>query len=161
MLLCLCLWLKRINTRFSPFLSVLFLFILFFFTTFKVVFCSCHFVVVFLAVFLGRAVRFFFAFCCTFFARLAQQYIRRILYNFCCVNDVVFVVFRGLFVLLLFPLDTPLWSYVSNNAPPAFFYAPCHQLFASLHSTTLMNTLPTHLCGCAPSSRIHIRSCLW
>jgi len=50
---------------------------------------------------------FFFAFCCVYFARLAQQYIRWTLYNFCCVNDVVFVFFWGLLVLLLFRIGIP------------------------------------------------------
>ena len=58
---------------FSP---CVFLAYLIFFTATKDVCCSCSFVVVFLAVFLGRAVRFFFAFCCAYFAHLAQQYIR-------------------------------------------------------------------------------------
>ena len=93
-----------LDLAFSP---CVFLAYLIFFTATKYGYCSGSFVVVFLAVFLDRAVRFFLTFCCTYFARLAQEYIRWTLCNFCCINDVVFVVFWGLFVLLLFLLGIP------------------------------------------------------
>ena len=93
-----------LDLAFSP---CVFLAYLIFFTATKYVCCSSIFVVVFLAVFLGRAVRFFLAFCCAYFARLAQKYIRWTLCNFCCINDVVFLVFWGLLVLLVFLLGIP------------------------------------------------------
>ena len=93
-----------LDLAFSP---CVFLAYLIFFTAIKDVCCYCSFVVVFLGVFLGRAVRFFFAFCCAYFVCLAQKYVRWTLYNFCCVNDVVFVVFWGLLVLLLFRIGIP------------------------------------------------------
>ena len=68
MLLCLCLWLTSTITWFSPFPPVFFLLFIVFFTTLKVVFCSCRFVVVFLAVLFRSCCRFIFVFCFVCFA---------------------------------------------------------------------------------------------
>lgn len=102
----------------------------------------------------------FFCFLLCLFCPISSKIYSFDIVYFCCVNNIVFVVFWGLLMLLLFPLGTPPWPYVSNNAPPAFSYAPCHPLFVSLCSITLLNTLLTHLRACAPSSRVHIWLCL-
>ena len=80
--------------------------------------------------------------------------------NFSCVLNVVFVVFRGLSVLWLFSIGAPPWSYVFNNDPPAFFYAPTCPIFLSPHSIALIYTLPIHAWACTPCSRLLMRSCL-
>lgn len=157
---CLSLLLESFIPWTSPFPAVFFLPILFFLTATKDVCCYCSFVVVFLDMFLGRTVRFFFCFLLCLFCPISSKIYSFDIVYFCCVNNIVFVVFWGLLMLLLFPLGTPPWPYVSNNAPPAFSYAPCHPLFVSLCSITLLNTLLTHLRACAPSSRVHIWLCL-
>ena len=74
--------------------------------------------------------------------------------------NVVFVVFFALFVVLLFSLGSPPWSYVSNNAPPVSSCALPRPLCVSLRSTTPICTLPTHVGALTLSSRTHTWLCL-
>ena len=79
MLLCLCLWLANTKKWFSPFPVVFFLLTLIFFTTLKVVFCSCRFVVVFLAVLFRSCCYFFLLF--ILFVLLLK--LKNILFGYC------------------------------------------------------------------------------
>ena len=146
-----------LDLDFSP---CVFLAYLIFFTATKDVCCSCSFVVVFLAVFLGRAARFFFCFLLCLFCPLSSTVYSFIIVYFCCINNVVFVVFWGLFVMLFFSLGVSPWSCVSNNAPPVSSRAPPHPLSVSLRSTTPTCTLPTHVRTLALSSLANMWLCL-
>ena len=73
---------------------------------------------------------------------------------------VVFVVFWGLLVVLLFSLDDTPLSCVSHNVSSVPFCASTYPLIVSLGSTTLICTLPTHLCTFVPSSHAHTWFCL-
>ena len=81
---------------------------------------------------------------------------------------VVVVVCRGGFCCLFgsiggaaFSSGVTPWSCVPNNVSPVPFRAPTYPPVGSLGSTTLMCTIPTHLCTLGPSSHAHTRFCLW
>ena len=78
-----------------------------FFTTFKVVFCSCRFVVVFLAVLFRSCCCFCFCFLLCSFCSLSLIMCYFVTVYFCCAVNVVFVVFLGLLWVLLFSLCPP------------------------------------------------------
>ena len=131
-----------------------------FFTAFKVVFCSCHIIVVFLAVLCRASCCFFSSFFALIFCSL--NLIMHCFGNvyFCCAVNVVFVVFLGLLRVLVFSLCVPPWSCMPNTASPVPFRAPPRPLSVSLRSPTPICTLPTHVGALTLSSLTHIWLCL-
>ena len=103
-----------LDLAFSP---CVFLVCFLFFAATKDVCCSCSFAAVFVAVFLGGAVRFFCAFCCAYFARLTKQYIRLLLSIF-AGSTMLFLLSFGAFLLCCIFLLAPRLGHACLKMPP-------------------------------------------
>ena len=146
MSLCLRSWLKNINTRLSPFLSVLFVLVIFFLRYSKLFSVLAVLLLCFLMCCFGRVVVFVFCFLLCSFCSLSLIMCYFVTVYFCCAVNVVFVVFLGLLWVLLFSLcPPPVIMYAKQWLPCALPYpaSPTFR-FPPFHNTHMH---PSNPCG--------------